>query len=312
MEYDNSMSEDMREYLLDEIKLLKPVNIAEKNNFISNNYIIEADKNIIKGIEYCVSLSQGATRNMEDRYIVDTFLGNPIFILLDGHKGSYVSDFCKKNIMRLLTKHKETVETDSNIVEYFKNIFNKLITELEDNLNQYSLEHNSGSTITIVYLLQNYIISTNLGNTKSLLIKKDFQFIELTEDHNPYIPLEKKRITKAHGSIINNKINNNIPTSRSLGDFQYKNQKHLKNNEQLVSNVPYILEHRKQNNEKYILIATNSIWENFTNQKIVDYISNSHNIYEIFDIQKISKNIIEHSFKIKNNENATIIMIKLS
>lgn len=311
MDYDNGMSDDMREYLLDEIKLVKPIIATEKHNIVKNDYIIETDKNIIKHIEYCVTLSQGATRNMEDRYIVDTFLGNPIFILLDGHKGSYVSDFCKKNIMRLLSKYNGDTDKDSNIVEYFKNIFNKLLNELEDNLNQYSLEHNSGSTITIIYLLQNYVITTNLGNTKSILIKENFQFTELTEDHNPYTPIEKKRITKAHGSIINNKINNNIPTSRSLGDFQYKNQKQLKNTEQLISNAPYISEYRKTHNEKYIILATNTIWENFTNQKIVDYISNSHNVYDIHDIQKISKNIIEQSFKIKNTENATIIMIKL-
>lgn len=313
MDYGNGMSDDLRQYLLDECNSSK----TNKNTIIEkpiNNkkvFEIESEKNIINNYNYAISISQGNKKNMEDRYIIDTFLDNPIFVLFNGHKGSYVSNFCKNNFMRILKTTNESMETNIDTLDYFYKLFQQTIYNIDKELLIYSMEHTSGCSITIIYILQNYIISINLGDCKSLLVKKNFQFLELTKEHKPYSPLERKRIINAQGTIINNKINNDISVSRALGHFKYKNQKNKKEDQQLIINEPFINLYFRENDDKYIIIANNNIWDVYTNQKIIDYFSNINNVEHIYNIQTISKKIIEFTYKNSNNENVVIIIIKL-
>jgi len=312
MEYDDdTMTEDIREYILDEIKSSKDTkdNLLNVSNL--QTYDIESEKNNINNYYYGIAITQGARRNMEDKYIIDIFLDNPIFIILDGHRGSYVSDYCKKNLMRILKNLNENMEHHSDIIKNFKILFSNLIKELDKELSKYSMEHNSGTTITIIYILHNYIFSINLGDSKAILIHKNFEHEQLTVEHKPYAPIEKKRIVKAHGTVINNRINNDIAISRALGDFRYKNQDSLKPHEQLISNIPHISVYARNNTEKYIVLSSDGTWDIFTNQKLVDYINKLHKD-NIYDIKDIANTIVKKSIKEGNSDNTTLCLIKFN
>lgn len=314
MDHDiNSMTEDIREYILDEIKSSKKevINIQEDiSNTNLNTMDIETEKNNIGLYTYGLAITQGNRKYMEDKYIVETFLDNPLFIILDGHRGSYVSDYCKKNLMRILKKINESSEQNSNIIEYFKLIFEKLILRLDNELLQYADEHSSGSTITLIYLLNTHVISVNLGDSRSIIINKNLTYTELTVDHKPYNPLEKKRIINAHGTVINNRINNDIAISRAIGDFRYKKQTDLTADKQLISNVPHIKLYTKTGEEKYLILSSDGIWDVFTNQKLIDYICLLQNKEHIYDIKDLSKKIIKKSFTYGNVDNTTLFIIK--
>ncbi len=49
--------------------------------------------------------------------------------------------------------------------------------------------------------------------------------VALSEDHKPENELEKKRIEAAGGTVSENRVNGNLNLSRSLGDFEYKQNK---------------------------------------------------------------------------------------
>jgi serine/threonine protein phosphatase PrpC len=306
---DSIMTDDIREYILDEIKSTKEI----KDNVVTEVpvqiYDIEVEKNIINNYYYGLGITQGGGRNMEDRYIIDIFLDNPIFIILDGHHGSHVSDYCKKNLIRILRNLNEKMEHHSDIIKNFKLLFSNLIEEMDKELSKYSMEHSSGTTITIIYILHNYIFSVNLGDSKSILINKNFEYNELTNDHKPYISIEKNRIYNAHGNIVNNCINNDMNISRTLGDFRYKNQNLLKPCEQLISNIPHISVYTRNGSEKYLILSSNGIWDIFTNQKLIDYINKLHNEI-VYDIKDITRKIIEKSMSGGNCGNTTLCIIK--
>ena len=68
----------------------------------------------------------------------------------------------------------------------------------------------------------------NAGDTRSVLSKSTSEIIELSHDHKPDDKLEKERIIKAGGKVIEGRINGNMNLSRSIGDFDYKNDKHMR------------------------------------------------------------------------------------
>lgn len=49
--------------------------------------------------------------------------------------------------------------------------------------------------------------------------------VALSEDHKPENEFEKKRIEAAGGTVSENRVNGNLNLSRSLGDFEYKQNK---------------------------------------------------------------------------------------
>lgn len=99
----------------------------------------------------------------------------------------------------------------------------------------------SGSTLIALLILNNQIISSNIGDSRAILAKKNdnsWNFLNLSYDHKPDIPLEKERILKQGGIIepfkdedgrflgplrvwhSNGKSGNNcgIAMTRSIGD----------------------------------------------------------------------------------------------
>jgi len=306
---DEGMPDSMREYILNEINS----NIEIKQNSEQNcvKSYLESKNGSMKNYNYGMTITQGICKNMNIKYIIESFLGNQLIILLNGHNGNFTVDYCKRNLMRLLNElHQKNSENSINNIHYFKTLFIELIKIIESDLLLYSMEHNSGSTITILYSFENYILSLNLGDSKSILIHNNYTYYELTNDHKPYIPIEKKRIENAKGSVFNGLINNMMKISRSLGDFKFKCQKTLKENEQILSNEPYTMIYTKTNIEKYIILSNSGIWDVFTNQKIIDYIEYI-NKKNITDLKYISELIVKKSIKEGNLHNAILIIIEL-
>ena len=56
----------------------------------------------------------------------------------------------------------------------------------------------------------------------------------LSLDHKPENQDEFNRIKKAGGKIVNGRIDGGLNVSRTFGDFNYKQKKELKYDEQLV------------------------------------------------------------------------------
>ncbi len=51
---------------------------------------------------------------------------------------------------------------------------------------------------------------------------------ELSIDHKPDTPSEKRRIERANGYVEDGRVNGMLALSRSIGDFEYKGNPMLK------------------------------------------------------------------------------------
>ncbi len=121
------------------------------------------------------------------------------------------------------------------------------------------------------------IIISNVGDSRALLIINNKIQIE-TKDHKPNDEDEEERIKKAGGFVYSNRVNGRLAVSRAFGDYEFKNNKDFKQEEQQVTAEPDIYRYKfklsKLNKKKhsFLVLGTDGIWDDFKNEKMKDII----------------------------------------
>lgn len=85
----------------------------------------------------------------------------------------------------------------------------------------------AGCTANVVIISKTEIICANAGDTRSVLSKKG-KSKDLSIDHKPDMPSEKRRIERASGFVEDSRVNGMLALSRAMGDFEYKGNPILK------------------------------------------------------------------------------------
>ena len=85
-------------------------------------------------------------------------------------------------------------------------------------------------------------------------------------------PEEKSRIEKAGGSVMIQRINGSLAVSRALGDFEYKMEPKLSPTEQLVSPEPDVSCLERENNDEFLLLACDGVWDVMSNEEVISFI----------------------------------------
>jgi serine/threonine protein phosphatase PrpC len=78
----------------------------------------------------------------------------------------------------------------------------------------------AGCTANVVMITKTEIICANAGDSRAVMGKKG-KVKDLSVDHKPDTPSEKRRIERANGYVEESRVNGMLALSRSLGDFEY-------------------------------------------------------------------------------------------
>lgn len=85
----------------------------------------------------------------------------------------------------------------------------------------------AGCTANVVMITKTEILCANAGDSRSVLSKKG-KCKDLSIDHKPDNPGEKRRIERANGFVQESRVNGMLALSRAIGDFEYKGNPILK------------------------------------------------------------------------------------
>ncbi len=164
----------------------------------------------------------------------------------------------------------------------------------------------SGTTCCSLLLYPHKIVSCNLGDSRAILgIKKENQWFSenLTNDHKPDLPKEKKRIEENGGRVESFKDEKGLPfgplrvwkekenfpglaMSRSFGD-------EVAHGIGVVC-IPEVRERELKGNEKFFVVASDGVWEFIDSQECVNILGK---FYEDNDIKGAAKFLCEESRK---------------
>eukprot|EP01083_Nonionella_stella_P227160 806185_1 len=136
-----------------------------------------------------------------------------IYGVFDGHGGRQCAEYCATNLCETLTKYLLSETTVDSA-------FNLCISELDERTIEYSKDA-SGSTCCIILIdnIKYDLFCCNVGDSRSILINKNCtKHKQLSIEHKPDKPIEKKRIEDANGWVTFGRTCGILAVSRSLGE----------------------------------------------------------------------------------------------
>jgi serine/threonine protein phosphatase PrpC len=234
------------------------------------------------------------------------------FGLYDGHGGKYISNF--------LYNHLHVFFTNKNVVypikkSYIKKVFQKLQQYLIDEKFEYANHCGSTCLIVMKYVHNDniYVNIANTGDSRCIMCRNNIA-ISLTKDHKPNWPEELKRITELGGIVKFDGFDwriNDLSVSRAFGDLDTM---------PYVTNEPDIYKYQLTNDDKFIVIACDGLWDVLDNQEVANFI-----LLNYFDEYKnkifinklnsennnIAKKLAKYALDKGSSDNITIIIIFL-
>ncbi|PKI33994.1 hypothetical protein CRG98_045612 [Punica granatum] len=96
-----------------------------------------------------------------------------------------------------------------------------------------------GSTACVAIIRNNQLLVANAGDSRCVISKRG-QACNLSRDHKPDLEAEKERIIKAGGFIHAGRVNGSLNLARAIGDMEFKQNKFLPAEKQIVTANPDI------------------------------------------------------------------------
>ncbi|XP_027344530.1 probable protein phosphatase 2C 60 isoform X2 [Abrus precatorius] len=172
----------------------------------------------------------------------------------------------------------DKIEKISGMLEGF--IWSPRSSEANDRFDDWAFEEGphsdfsgptSGSTACVAVMRGNKLVVANAGDSRCVLSRKG-QAHNLSKDHKPELEAEKDRILKAGGFIQVGRVNGSLNLARAIGDMEFKQNKTLPAEKQIVTADPDINSVELCDDDEFLVIACDGIWDCMSSQQLVDFI----------------------------------------
>jgi len=255
-----------------------------------NNSSSSSSSQIFKSYYYCEDKNLKYRQSMEDIGVtLPEFITEPktsLFGIFDGHGGNDVVKYIKNRLPEII---KSYLEKNNSIEDSFTFAFNKIDEELKF----YDSEH-TGSTATLVVFQNNKIYCANVGDSTAFIIYDNF-IKKISTDHKCSDPKEEERIILSGGKVTKNRVMGQLVLSRCLGDLYCKKYG--------VINTPDISVNKIDKNIKYVVIASDGVWDVVNENEILNLSKKQKNAEEF------CKELVKLSIEKNTKDNVSCIVI---
>ena len=226
-----------------------------QNNYIFRSFSYQEDKNL----KY--------RQSMEDiGVMLPDFIPEKkysLFGIFDGHGGNDVVKYIKNRLPEIIkaniTKNDNYDSIENNLISSFHKI--------DEELKFYDSEH-TGSTATILLFQDNIVYCANVGDSTAFIVYDNF-IKKISIDHKCTDPKEEERILLSGGKITKNRVMGQLVLSRCLGDLYCKKYG--------VSNIPDISVNKLEGNVKYVVVASDGVWDVVKENELLQLSKNRKN-----------------------------------
>ena len=226
------------------------------------------------------------------------------FGVFDGHGGKNVSKYLKNTMPKFfITKFwKNIYHNDNNAYKYFIKVFDIIQSQLIKEHPRVAIRCGSTACVGIHYKDKNnddklWII--NVGDSRAIKCNMNNISEQLSLDHKPKSPEEKKRIESLNGKLEFDGSDwriSGLSLSRAFGDLDCK---------PYVTHLPHIYKYNINPDDKFIIFACDGLWDVLSNQDVVDYIN------ELLNIEfkgNFSKQLAEYAIHKGSLDNVSVIV----
>ena len=246
------------------------------------------------------------------------------FCVLDGHgvNGHLVSRFITKYFTSFFKSNKKMNSNSNEDAVYYRlkkndnDIVKRAFRHAEKDLGKNTdIDASfSGTTCVMVFQVGEKILCANVGDSRAIMVKeinKVNKIIPLSIDQKPNDPEESKRIIECGGEITQYEEDGEksgpfrvwkkgeaypgIAMSRSIGDFIATTLG--------VIPVPKFIDEKIDNDTKFIVVASDGVWEFLDNQRVSDIVMP---FYKKNDPDGACKALIKESTEWWNKEDIVV------
>ena len=271
-----------------------------------------------KGEDGFTKVNQDSFLVLQNQYNMKDF---NIFSVMDGHgvNGHLVSRFVTKYFTSFFKNNKKMNSNKNEDEVYYRlkkndsDILTRAFRHAERDIEKNSdIDANfSGTTCVMVLQVGEKILCANVGDSRAIMVKENNKIIPLSIDQKPDDPEETKRIVENGGEISQFEEDGEksgpfrvwkkgeeypgIAMSRSIGDFIATTLG--------VVPVPKFLDEKIDNDTKFIVVASDGVWEFLENQKVADIVMP---FYKKNDPDGACKALIKESTEWWNKEDVVV------
>lgn len=212
--------------------------------------------------------------------------------IFDGHSGNRASKYVASFLFTALKDRLEpylaqdpdtasetwTEEVSDRVQRSFLDVHNKFLDAIA--LIPQSRNDQSGTTATVAYVTNKYLIIASLGDSRAVLSTKKsgkYAALQLTRDHVASDPMERAAVEHRGGTVktINgiDRVNGTLVVSRSLGDALLSS---------VLSQTPEVITYTRaailelcgdlkedENIPCFLILASDGLWDTVSNQEAV-------------------------------------------
>lgn len=130
----------------------------------------------------------------------------------------------------------------------------------------------SGCTAVVALLHGKDLYVANAGDSRCVVCRNG-KSLDMSVDHKPEDNLEYTRIKNAGGRVsMDGRVNGGLNLSRAIGDHAYKMKKDLPAHEQMISAQPDIKKITITDEDEFMILACDGIWNSLTSAEVVEFI----------------------------------------
>ncbi|CAD7926954.1 unnamed protein product [Amoebophrya sp. A25] len=240
----------------------------------------EMETGIGMGMPYAIGAMQGWRRSMEDAHLASFVAKHgpepvALFGVYDGHGGKEVSIRVAKEFVGVFNKQKESADAGEALRETYVAL-DKDMLKAAGGMTMFS---QVGCTAITCAIQGSSVYFANAGDSRGLIGTRQGQVRVATHDHKPNSPRERKRIYDAGGTVDlisgQHRVSGNLNLSRALGDLKYKLAMESTGPErQIISGYPDILSTELQEDDEFLILACDGIWDVLTNEECLAFVQN--------------------------------------
>ncbi|XP_048858636.1 protein phosphatase 1B isoform X1 [Brienomyrus brachyistius] len=271
------------------------------------------------GLRFGLSSMQGWRVEMEDAHTAVVGLPQGLsdwsfFAVYDGHAGSRVANYCSKHLLEHITGSEgfRGVDRAEPTVEGVKSGIRAGFLKIDEYMRSFADLRNgmdrSGSTAVAVLVSPEHLYFINCGDSRAVLYRSSHVCFS-TLDHKPCNPREKERIQNAGGSVMIQRVNGSLAVSRALGDYDYKCVDGKGPTEQLVSPEPEVFEMARSEEDQFVVLACDGIWDVMSNEELCEFVRSRLEVTD--DLEKVCNAVVDTCLHKGSRDNMSVVLVCL-
>lgn len=231
---------------------------------------------------YPAGMGRVQSKENQDNFFTHDIGGGDFYVgVVDGHglAGKQVSGYVGEHLGKKVATGSNS--TDSSAVEQH---FRKAFQSTAEELKRSGIEASESGTTAVTALRKgNDLFVANVGDSRCVLAREGaggkLDAVAMSEDHKPDRQDERHRIVRNHGCVeplrgcngrfvgpsrvwTQKQVAGGLAVSRAFGDFSMEKAG--------VVADPEIKKERLSSKDKFLVLASDGVWEHLNNQQVVD------------------------------------------